>query len=162
MASSDPPPPESLAPNETHDLKPEHLRAIGLRLRGKRWSEVAATLGVSPWTVWSWRQQYPAIDAIILQQCEDALEAGRTGLAGLVPIAVRTLGRQMRKPDALGGKVRVTAAKIVLDMVKRVQEGGTGRGDIMAGLPRAKRTEGVTDDELDRALSEPIDAESEP
>ncbi len=137
---------DSTAPKNYKAITPEHVRVIKLRLRGKRWSQIAEELGVSAWTIWSWRQQNPEIDRIVASECADALEAGQQGLSTLVPVAAEALRQEMETPDRDVGKVRVSAAKAVLEMFKRVTEGkDTSR------IP--ERLEGFSDVELDRALS---------
>lgn len=134
--------------NEIQEMPPEQLRVVALRLRGKRWSEIAAALGVTPWTVWHWRQINPEIDALIASESADCVDAGKHGLAALVPKAVRALRQELAHPDPVGGKIRVAAARYVLDVFKRVREGEDRRG------PMNRRTETLTDGELDSALSD--------
>ena len=60
--------------SETHGLTPAQVRVVALRVQGHRWSEIAAELGVTAWTVWSWRQQRPEIDQLIAQDANDYLQ----------------------------------------------------------------------------------------
>jgi transposase-like protein len=140
----DEPEPESEARNEMQKLRPEHIRVISLRLRGKRWSEIAAELGVTSPTVWRWRQDYPEIDEIIRQESQDCLDASKHALASLVPKAVEVMREEMERPSELGG-IRVSTAKYVVDKFSRAGELSDRGGPIgkAARLP---------DDALDAAL----------
>lgn len=79
------------ASNEIQEIRPEQLRVVALRLQGKRWSEIAHELGVTPWTVWHWRQECPEIDELIAQESQDQLDSAKHGLADLMPRALAAL-----------------------------------------------------------------------
>jgi hypothetical protein len=110
--------------NEIKGLCSEHIRVIALRLEGKRWSEIAAALGVTPWTVWHWRQEHPEIDRVIAQESQDFLDASKHSLAKLMPKAMQALEEEMGIP----GAPRVTAARYVIDSFKKAAQGDTPPG----------------------------------
>lgn len=129
--------------NEIQGLGPSQVRVVTLRLRGLRWSQIAQTLGVTPWTIWRWRQVYP-IDRIIAGEVNDTLEATKHRLLALRAQALRSLSHQMRRPDPEGGPIALQAAKIALEVSDR-QMGNDRRGPIA-------ELEGMTDAALDAAL----------
>lgn len=136
---------EAESRNEMQELRPEHIRVVSLRLRGKRWSEIAAEMGVTPSTVWRWRQDHPEIDGLIRQESQDFLDASKHALASLVPKAVEAIAREIEEPTPFVGGTRVAAARYVIDKFSKAGEPSDRGGPIGRG-------KSLPDDVLDAAL----------
>lgn len=139
--------------NEIQGLPAEHARVIALRLKGKRWSEIAAELGVTPWTVWNWRQENPEIDEIIAQESQDYLDASKHALAQLVPLANAALRTALTEADS---KDRIAAVRVVLEVFKKPGESAQQAGD------RIRRAAKLDDGELDARLDAALSAAARP
>jgi DNA-binding CsgD family transcriptional regulator len=149
LAMSDDEPLAALAADASHEIPqttPAQLRVVALRLQGKRWSQIADELGVDRWTVWHWRQINPEIDLMIATEAADCIDASKHGIARLAPEAVRVLREEMAAPNAVAGKVRLMAARIVMELLKRADSVHDTRGPVRRELAA------LSDSELDAAL----------
>jgi hypothetical protein len=150
---------ESQPPSEGHvesnviqDLAPEHKRVVALKVQGKRWSEIAAALGVTPWTIWYWRERHPEIDAAIASESNDYLESAKHGLASLLPLTQAALAGVLKTGEH---RDQIAAAKVILETFKRP----AANAEESAMLRRARS---LTDAELDAAIDVEPDAEAKP
>lgn len=84
-------PAELTKSNVFQGLSAEHLRVVALRVEGKQWGEIAAALGVTPWTIWNWRRENPGIDQAVLEESFDCVVASRIRMAKLHPLADRAI-----------------------------------------------------------------------
>lgn len=143
---------EPIDSNVTQTLRPEHIRAIALRVQGRTWSEIAAELGVTPWTTWKWRQDYPEIEEEIARQSSDLLSSSAHGLAALLPLSVDALREVIQTGE---NRDRVAASKVVIDALRR------GTGDrlpdaVDAEVRKARElTAGEVQGELERRAADP-------
>jgi hypothetical protein len=72
---------------ETPYADPRHAQVIALRIGGKRWSEIAAELGITYRTLCRWREEYPEIEQAIYAEALDFLASSKLRLAQLQPLA---------------------------------------------------------------------------
>lgn len=130
--------------NEIQTLTPQQTRVVALRVQGKRWSEIADDLGVTPWTIWHWRTTNPEIDRAVMEESMDFLIASKHRMAKLLPLADQAIEDSL----ALHNEVRdrLSGAKMVRETFSKNGSEAAQAAPIPAGgrLP---------DDELDRVLS---------
>lgn len=141
---SQPAPADLTKSNSSVDLRPEHIRLIALRAEGKRWSEIAAALGVTAWTIWNWRQENPEIDEIIAAESQDYLDATRHGIATLLPLSLEALRDVIQNADP---RDRVAAVRVVFEAFKRAGDSSAAAAERMRGLAR------LPDGDLDAELA---------
>lgn len=137
-------------PNETQGLTPEQVRVVALRVQGHRWSEIAAKLGVTAWTVWSWRQQHPEIDQLIAQDANDYLVSTRHKLSTLLPLGALRLEELLKTRGACEPKDVIAANKMLAEVFKAIPA-NTPPPPPQA-KPKIGETQVVPDAELDRVL----------
>ena len=78
---------------DSSHLEPQHLQVVALRISGKRWTEIAADLGITYRTLCRWREDHPEIEEQILHECDDHLESARIALAEALRTGVTSLKR---------------------------------------------------------------------
>lgn len=129
---------------EIQGLNAEEMRVVALRVEGKRWGEIASALGVTPWTIWYWRTQNPAIDAAIVEESMDFLIASRHRMAKLMPLADQAIEDSLALHNEV--KDRLSGAKMVRETFAKSGAEASQATPIPAGGR-------LSDDELDRVLS---------
>lgn len=134
--------------NETECFDPSHLRVAALRLQGKRWSEIAATLGVTTVTIWRWREECPQIAANISAESLDYAESTRLRFIGMLPKVASAVSEVLDEGTPFE---RIAAAKLVVEIMKREGPPPTP-GEL---VERVKALAAVPDDDLDAKLVAP-------
>jgi hypothetical protein len=106
--------------SDLHELPPQQMRAVSIKLTGIPWAKVAAKMEVSESTVWRWRQDYP-IDRMVEEAAADMLHSARIKVAAYVDVGLDALKRIAETSD---GKEGVDAAKALIDIARAPAMGG--------------------------------------
>lgn len=136
---------------------PRHLQVIALRIQGKRWSEIAADVGITYRQLCRWREENPDIEAAINQESMDFLVASKHRMAALTPLADQAVAEGLKATrwimtesgpiEVPAHQERLTAAKMVRDTFKQ-----HSAVEVVQSAPIQSGGR-LDDDELDRILS---------
>jgi hypothetical protein len=110
-------------------------------------------MGITPQSVWRWRQECPHIDWRIAAEHSDFLAATQAQLAALLPASVRAVQEIVNDPLH---KDRLAAAKVNFDVFRRDKFENMTPGEIITKL---KQLGSVPTDDLERDV---IDTAGEP
>lgn len=155
------------------DLTAQHQRVVALRVAGKRWSEIAAELGVTAWTIWHWRTEHPQIDLAIAEESNDYLVSTRHHFASLLPLGAKAMreildagnvyAADQNDPNVMvlvNAKDRIAATKLIVEIFSQragsagAAATGTATSAAVGSAIAQHRTAGpvITDAELERVL----------
>lgn len=141
---------------EMRSMESRHVQVVALRIQGKRWSEIAAIVGVVPQTICRWREEHPEIDRAIQSEANDYLVSSRHMLATLLPLANARLAEALQ--GKLSGEIEakdvIAANKLLAEVFKAANTPqSSAPSSMMAVHPGGTAKPAVISDaELERVL----------